>query len=137
MALVVTNAATLEMAKYYLNASQPQNLVLRLFTNNITPSPDSTASDFVEARSGGYSPIPLSGAQWTVKPGPPVEASFSQQAFTCNGSGIVQSCYGYFVTREQSGQVAHAERFPNAPYAFANDGDQIKITPRITFQQET
>lgn len=136
MALVITDSAATEMARYYVNASQPQNLVLRLFVNNVTPTADSKASDFVEARSGGYSPITLSGDQWTVAPGTPIEASFPQQAFTCNGSGIVQSCYGYFVTREQSGQVAHAERFPNAPYAFANDGDQIKITPRITFQQE-
>lgn len=136
MALIVPTSGEVEVAKYYVNAAQPQDLVLRLYTNNVTPNNRSVAGDFVEAKAGGYAPIRLSGSGWTVKSGPPVEASYAQQAFSCDGSANIQNCYGYYVTREQSGEIAHAERFTNGPFSLQNDGDEIKITPRITFQQE-
>jgi hypothetical protein len=133
MALVVTTAGQLDLAKYYVNLSAPQDLVLHLYTNNYMPGQSSALGSFVEASGGGYDSIILSGSDWTISSGEQVEAVCKQQVFTCDGSAQGQSCYGYFVTRSASGTIAHAERFPNGPYSFANDGDQIKITPKIEF----
>jgi hypothetical protein len=133
MALLVPNDGEVDALSYYVNKSAPQDLVLRLFTNNITPAETDTAATYTEASGGGYAAITLTGANWTVTAGNPSTAAYAQQVFTFTGAltGNAQ-VYGYFLTRAASGKLAHAERFSDGPYAIANNGDQIKITPQIT-----
>ena len=133
MALVIPNAGEADTASYYVNKSAPQNLVLRLYTNNYTPIGSSTTGSFTEATGGGYVALEINGADWTITPGAPTVAAAPQQTFSCDGTGGVQLCYGYYMTRAVSGVIAHAERFSNGPYSFTNDGDAIKVTPRIEF----
>jgi hypothetical protein len=133
MALVIPDAAEVDLAKYYVNKSSPENLVLRLYVNNYSPVSASTVGSFTEASGGGYSAIEINGADWSVTPGAPTYAVGPQQTFSCDGTGSAQLCYGYFTTRATSGVIAHAERFNNGPYSFTSSGDQIKITPRIEF----
>lgn len=133
MALVIPNAGEADAAAYYVNKSAPQNLVLRLYTNNYSPVSTSTTGSFTEAAGGGYAPIEINGADWTITPGAPTVVAAPQQTFACDGTGAVQLCYGYFMTRATSGVIAHAERFTNGPYSFTMDGDQIRISPRIEF----
>jgi hypothetical protein len=37
------------------------------------------------------------------------------------------------MTRASSGRIALAERFSDGPYQIVNNGDNIRVTPQITF----
>lgn len=133
MALVVPNDGEVDALSYYVNKSTPENLVLRLFTNNVTPGESDTAATYTEASGGGYASKTLTGASWTITPGAPTEAAYAQQSFAFTGplTGNAQ-VYGYYLTRVTSGKIAHAERFSDGPYAIVNNGDEVKVTPKIT-----
>lgn len=130
MAIVVPNNGEGDFLSYFVNKSSPENLVLRLFTNNITPAETDTAATYTEASGFGYAAITLTGASWTVTEGAPSNASFAQQTFTFTGA--LGNVYGYHCTRVTSGRIAYSERFTDGPYNIANNGDQIKITPAVT-----
>lgn len=49
MALLVPNNGEGDMLSFIVNKSTPENLVLRLFTNNITPAETDTAATYTEA----------------------------------------------------------------------------------------
>lgn len=130
MALLVPNNGEGDMLSFIVNKSTPENLVLRLFTNNITPAEADTSATYTEASGSGYSAITLTGASWTVSEGAPSSASYAEQTFTFTGA--LGSVYGYYLTRATSGRIAFAERFTSAPFTIAANGDQIKVTVQIT-----
>src|SRR4051794_41152636 len=132
MTLVVPNNGEGDALAYLVNKSAPQDLVLKLFRNNVTPAETDTAASYTEADFTGYSSISLAGASWTVTEGAPSDASYAQQTFSSSANQSAQQIYGYFLVRASSGRIAWAERFADGPYAIANNGDQIKVTPKIT-----
>lgn len=69
MALVFPNVGEGIALKALVNHTPPQNLSLRLFSNNITPAETDTAATFTEATGGGYAPKALAGASWVVTEG--------------------------------------------------------------------
>ena len=128
MALVVVNNGEIVALSLLVNkVTTTENLVLRLYTNNITPGETDTAGTYTEASGNGYAAITLTGASWTVVAG---SASYSQQTFTFTGA--LGDVYGYFLTRATTGDLIYAERFTGAPFNIAANGDQIKVTPAIT-----
>lgn len=137
MPLVIPNTGEADALAYYVAKQPVDQLVLRLYTNDYTPIAGSTAGSFTEASGGGYAAIVLTGASWTITGGSPSRAAYAQQAFTCDGSAAAQVIYGYYLTRENSGVIAYAERFATVPAAFAIAGDQIKITPKISMASIT
>lgn len=132
MALLVPNNGEGDGLNYFVNALAPQNLVLRLFTNNITPAETDTTATYTEATFTGYAAITLAGASWSTVEGAPTSASFAQQTFTSSAAQATQNVYGYFMNRATSLRIALAERFTDGPYPIVNNGDTIKITPAIT-----
>lgn len=130
MALLVPNNGEGDMLSFIVNKSTPENLVLRLFTNNITPGETDTAASYTEASGSGYSAITLTGASWTITEGAPSNASYAEQTFTFTGA--LGNVYGYYLTRATSGRIAFAERFSAAPFNITTNGDQIKVTVQIT-----
>ncbi len=116
--------------QYFVNKATPQDLMLRLFTNNVTPAETDTAATYTEAAGSGYAAIQLVGANWVIAEGAPSSASYAQQTFTFTGA--LGNIYGYFFTRFTSGRIAGVERFPSAPYNIVNNGDNLKVTPQIT-----
>lgn len=131
MALVVPNGAETFALSYFVGkTTTAEPLTLRLFTNNVTPGETDVVGTFTEATGVGYAAVPLTGASWTITPGAPTSAANAQQTFTFTGS--LGNVYGYYLTRTTTGDLAYAERFSDGPYAIANNGDQIKITPTIT-----
>lgn len=126
MTLVVPDGGEDIILAYVVNKDSPEDLVLRLFTNNITPGESDEVGDYTEASGNGYASIELAGASWTVSGG----ASYAQQTFTFTGA--LGDVYGYYMTRKTSGELVWAERFSGAPFNIANNGDQIKITPTIS-----
>lgn len=112
-----------------VNKTAPQNLVLRLYKNNITPSDTDTAATYTEAAFLGYSGITLTGASWSAAAGGSITYG-AQQTFTCTGASV-EDIYGYYVTQTTSGILLYSERDTAAPFAVRNNGDNIKITPTI------
>lgn len=109
------------------------NLILRLFSNNITPAETDTAATYTEASFTGYAAITLNGASWTVNEGAPSNATYARQQFTSTAGSQSASVYGAYMTRATSGRLAIAERFATGPFSINNNGDYIGITPNITF----
>lgn len=130
MTLLVPNNGEARMLKAVVNHTAPENLVLKLFTNNVTPGETDTAGTYTEASGNGYAAITLTGSSWTITEGAPSDASYAQQTFTFTGN--LGNVYGYFIVQVTSGLLMWAERFTDGPYAIVNNGDQIKITPKIT-----
>jgi len=131
MALLVPNNGEGDALQYFVNRAAPENLVLKLYTNNVTPAEGDTAASYTEAAGFGYAAITLTGASWGApSEGAPSSIAFAQQTFTFTGA--LGNVYGYFLVRASSGRIALAERFSDGPYNIVNNGDQIKITPTIT-----
>lgn len=130
MSLVIPNAAEDIALKALLNhTAQNQNLTLKLFKNNVTPSETDTVAAYTEADFTGYSSKSLTGASWTVSSG---TASYAEQTFTSSTDQTAQSIYGYFVVRATTGELMWAERFSAGPYSIQYNGDQLRVTPQIT-----
>lgn len=110
-----------------VNKTAAQNLVLRLFQNNITPSDTDTAGTYTEATFPGYAAITLAGASWGAASAGSI--AFAQQTFTIS-SGGPQTVFGYYYTQLTSGILVAAEA--QTSFAFTNVGDNVKITPTIT-----
>lgn len=132
MTLLVVNQGEAIALEALVNKTAPQNLVLRLFKNNKTPTETDTEADYTEADFTGYAAATLTGASWTSTPGAPSEVSYAQQTFTSSAGSQSQPVYGYYLTQAISGKLVLAERFTDGPYTIVNNGDQIKVTPKIT-----
>lgn len=131
MTIMVPNTGEVIALGCLVNKSTPENLVLRLFTNNITPAETDTAATYTEATGGGYSAITLTGSSWTVTGGAPSSATYAQQTFTFTGALTTNpDIHGYFYTQTTSGTLVASETF--TVFTPANNGDNIKITPTIT-----
>lgn len=134
MSLLVPNASEGTMLANFLNKTAPQDLRLKLFKNDKTPAETDVAADYTVADFTGYANIDFVAATWTVTPGAPSEAAYPQQSFTSSADQAAQLIYGYFVIQVTSGLLMWAERFTNGPYTIANNGDIIKVTPKITLE---
>lgn len=133
MPLIVGNQGEADALEYFVNRAAPQNLVLKLFKNDITPAETDTAATFTEADFVGYASITLTGATWNAPvEGNPSSIDYPQQTFTSSQAQAQQTIFGYFCVRATSGRLTLAERFTNAPFTVANNGDFIRITPKIT-----
>ena len=130
MALVVPNASEAIILRYIVNTDAPENLIIRLYANNVTPDENSTEATFIEATGGGYASIGLS--TWSVIQGTPSQAEHTEVTWTF--SAAVGNIYGYYVTRQTGGELMWAERFTNGPFDIQTTGDEIKITPRLTLE---
>lgn len=117
---------TLEMI---VNRTAAQNLVLKLFKSNTTPSESDTDATYTEADFTGYSAITLTGASWGAAASGSI--AYAQQTFTASGTPN-NDIYGYFMVQASSGTLLLAERDAAAPFAVRTSGDNIKITPTIT-----
>lgn len=114
-----------------VNKTAGQNLILRLYSNNITPSDTDVAGTYTEATFAGYSALTLAGASWNAAAAGSITYS-AQQVFTRNVSGAPENIYGYYCTQAVSGILVYSERDASAPFAVTNNGDEIRITPTIS-----
>lgn len=135
MALVVPNVGEGIWLKAVVNHTPPQNLVLRLYQNDVDPQEADGAEDYEEADFTGYRPILLRGPDWVVEEGKPSSATMKRQVFTATEDRAEpQTIYGYFVTQVKSGLLVSAERLSNAPVAILFRNDTIAITLQLTLE---
>jgi hypothetical protein len=129
MPLNVPNVGEAIALEAFVNRTAPQNGVLRLFRNNITPADTDTAVTYTEAVFPGYAAITLTGANWNAYSGGSITYN-AQQTFTCSGVST-DDIYGYYITQLASGILMWSERDPAAPFAVRNSGDAVRLTPTI------
>lgn len=129
MAINVPDVGENLVLEMIVNKTAPQNLVLKLYSNNITPSDTDTAGTYTESTFTGYSAITLTGASWGAASGGSI--AYAQQTFTCSGAGS-ENCYGYFVVQATSGTLLYSERGTGVPFTITTVGDNVKVTPTIT-----
>ena len=131
MAGVLLNQGEDIMLQAAVNKLAGQNLILRLFKSNTTPAEADTEATYTEATFTGYAAITLTGASWTATPGAPSQVTYAEQTFTSSADQTAETIYGYYLTQVTSGKAIAAERFATS-YVIQNNGDAIKITPKIT-----
>jgi hypothetical protein len=132
MAGVLVNQGETIALEALINKTAPQSLVLKLFKNNVTPAEADTEAGYTEADFTGYGSVALTPATWTTTAGAPSDVSYPQQIFTSSAGSQNQPVYGYYIVQTTSGKLVAAERFADGPYTIVNNGDQIKVTPKIT-----
>jgi hypothetical protein len=130
MAVVFTNAAETVALKNFLNIENAETLVLKLYSNDVTPAKTDVAGGYTEVTGNGYSAKTLTPGNFVLTPGDPSTAAYPQQTFSFTGAA--GNIYGYFVVRATTGDLMFANRFSNAPINIANNGDEIRITLTIT-----
>jgi len=132
MALNVPDVGENKMLEHIVNKTAPENLVLRLFTNNITPADSDVAGTYTEANTSnfpGYSAITLIGASWGAASGGTI--AYAQQSFVCTGVATAD-IYGYYLTQATSGVLMWSEKDGAAPFAVRNSGDTVRVTPTLS-----
>ena len=129
MALNVPDVGENKVLEHLVNKTVPENLVARLYKNNITPSDTDTAATYTEATFPGYVAITLAGASWGAAAAGAITYG-SQQIFTCSAAAV-DDIYGYYITQAISGALMWSERDGAAPFAIRVSGDAVKITPTI------
>ena len=119
----------------YLNKNEAgggNDLTLKLYENDITPNAngDDVVGDYTEANGAQYSGLILESGNWNIAANDPSDADYTQMTFTfsgpTSGTGII---YGYYVVDDDN-VLIWAERFGTS-FTPANDGDNIKITPKL------
>lgn len=140
MSLLVPDIGEILMLQYLVNMLSTDGSagpaggerLLRLFTNNLTPSESTTLGTVTEAvGSTGYAPVTLAGASWTTtQVAGTTTAVYSEQTFSFTTAVTV---YGYYVTTiGMSPALLWLERFSGAPFILPSGGGQIAISPRIS-----
>lgn len=117
------------MLALIVNAGQPEDLVLKLFTNDIVPRDDDDHLSYAEATGFGYAPITLDGKKWKGEKGPPVSVQYAQQTFQFTGP--IGKLYGYYLVQQKSKKLMWAERFADGPYHVVYAGSKIEVTARL------
>ncbi len=106
-------------------------LAMRLFVNDIFPSPDDTVRQLVEATFRGYAAAELGPGDWTeVGAVPPRAASRREVEYECLEDGPREVVYGYFLTTAD-GELRMPARRLLEPVAMQFRGDRLWITPEV------
>ncbi len=104
-------------------------LYLGLYTDETEPAETAGLADLTEVSGTGYERKALTrGSGWTVTDD---LASYAQQIFTAGGEWGAVSGYFIGTSTDDSGKLLFVEHFTNGPYPIYNDGDQVKVTPKI------
>jgi len=124
MALQITTEGKHIVLKYLVgNVATTEGLLLKLFTNNFTPTASSSSIDFTEVGSiGGYTAKTLTTSAWTFLNG---IAACPPQLWTFTGS--IGNIYGYYLVRATTGDIVAAERFTSGPFNITANGDTLTV----------
>lgn len=132
MTLRIPNEGELELLRNMLSGTPAPDLKLKLFTNDIIPGNDDTASSYTEMVGMGYTEKTLAAASWTFAHLSLVaEATHLPQVWTFTAGGPV-TIYGYYVVGATDGLLRWAERFTPA-FSAEIAGDKLTVTPKMTF----
>lgn len=131
MAGVVPNQAERNILGILVNSDAVSTIYLKLYNGlGVTDPVEGTnlaSLSQVTLGSGGYAPVPLTAANWSINTAADITtASHSQITFTFTGS--IGEVYGYYLTYTNPERLMLVESFSAGPYNITQNGDQIKIT---------
>ena len=122
---VVTEEGEVWHLKQVYGGAPREDLVVRLFGNNIDPDRKHTAASFMEVSGYGYAPRMIVPADFSITTegakSEPVEWTFT---------GPLGWVYGYVVTGKDSGMSVWAHRLKE-PRHVRVKGDSLTITPAV------
>jgi len=125
---LTNNGKDISLSYLVGKSTTPENLLLKLFTNNITTlTVADTASTYVEASGGGYAYKTLTGSSWSIANG---IATYPTQTWTFTGA--VGTVYGYYIVRASTGDIVLSEKFSGGPYNVQTNGDNISVDLSLT-----
>lgn len=134
MALVVPNNSEVTMLQRLLGYTTANNQVLRLYTNDLTPTESTNYTDITQSSASGYAAITLTTASWTVSTSAGTTTGvYAEQTFTFSAT---ETLYGYYVTDSTSPtpNLLWVERFTGAPFILPSTGGQVAITPTVNLE---
>lgn len=108
-----------------------EDVYLRLFKNNITPSEGDSVATYIEATFTGYSQKTLAKASWGTPAtvGGTSSITYGSAQTWTSSDPTAQAIYGYYIVGVTSGILLFAERFGTARNI--NNGETITFTPRV------
>jgi hypothetical protein len=132
MTLVVPNASEVILLNVVLGKVAQESLLLKLYSNNLTPAYGTVLGDLTEVAGSGYAAITINPADWAVvssgASSGPATATTTQRTFTFTGA---VTAYGYYLVGATGGGLWWVERFTDGPYILTAVGGQIKVTPQL------
>lgn len=132
--LILSDLGAGQILNSYFKKIEPaggNNLLAKLFVNDVVPTDTDTAASYTEATGGGYEPKTLAVADCTVSNVDGImQAEYPQQSFIFTGPLTTNSTvYGVYVV-DADGVLICAERLAT-PYEPMNAGDTIGVTPKF------
>lgn len=135
MTLLVPTLGENRLCENALGKNTPEDVILKLFVNNVTLADGDTPSTFTEMSTHGYAAKTLTRTSWTVAQSSGVgEGVYAEQVWTFSAAAPV-TVYGYYVVGATSNILLWEEKF-NTGRLVQNSGDQIKITPKFTLEKK-
>ncbi|HKS16984.1 MAG TPA: hypothetical protein VJU16_06710 [Planctomycetota bacterium] len=130
MALVLPDAGERNALDMWLSDASPEAQTLKLYTNDVTPAEGDTAATYTEAAGSGYASKALARATWNAAAtnAGVTSKDYPQQTFNWTGTITI---VGYFIVKVTAGTILWAERMFTSPGQVFNNGDVLKVTPRI------
>jgi len=134
--LKLTDSGEAAALATFVNKLPSQNLRLHLYKNNVAIKESTNVSELEEANFPGYASSLLTGSLWSVVAGSPSVAQYQSVSMVCSDGVSPQTIYGYYVTREGTGDLMWGEAFPT-PQVILAPGNRIMVTPRLTARDES
>lgn len=128
MTIQISSTGAANALSYFVGSStNTETLVLKLYSNDVTPASNTVLTDFTEVSGGGYAEKLLTASNWNVN-----GASATTTAQTFSFTSGVGNVYGYYLVGSSSGSLIASERFTSGPYNVQNNGDVITVTATIS-----
>ncbi len=129
MSLLVPNTGEAALLNLILGKATAGNLVLHLYTNDVTPGETNTVASFTESTAAGYASKTLTASSWTVATADGVTtATYAAQLFQYTAAETV---YGYYVTDAAGTTLLWAERFTET-FTAGSSGGGLYLTPTFS-----
>lgn len=132
---VLSKSGAIELLNIiFRNQSSGQNLTMRLFSNNITPSSSDIFDTYISPSGGGYTTKTLTNGSWSLSAENQIAyATYPLQTWTFSGSldCTTPKVYGYYVT-DVNNMLIWAERF-ETPY-IPGGVDSLQLSVTIKFR---
>lgn len=133
MAILIPDVGEVKFLEAALGKTAAENLLLKLFVNDITPAEGDTAATYTVAAGGGYADKTLTTTSWgsAGTAAGVTSIAYAEQTFTFTGALTTNpTIYGYILVGATSGILYAAERAA-ASFTPAANGDTYKVTPRL------
>lgn len=130
MTMLIPDVGEVKLLDNALGDSTPENLLLKLYTNNFDCVEGSVHTDFTECAIAGYAAKTLTAASWNAASTSAgvTSKTYAQQTFNFTGSGNI---VGYYVVGATSGVLYWAERLYATTGQAVVSGDAINVTPKL------